>query len=52
MQTIWKGNDMLRLLIPVVHHEDVPKAARCVASLFVKRCVAGGELAEDLERHA
>jgi hypothetical protein len=43
---------MLRLLIPVFHHEGASKAARCVTFLFVERCVAGGELAEVLEPHA
>ena len=37
---------MLRLLIPV---EGALKAARHAAFLFAERCVAGGELVEDLE---
>jgi hypothetical protein len=40
---------MLRLLIPVVHHEGALKAARHAAFLFAERCVAGGELVEVLE---
>jgi enoyl-CoA hydratase/carnithine racemase len=49
MQTISKGSDMLRLLIPVVHHEGALKAARHAAFLLAERCVARGELVEVLE---
>jgi hypothetical protein len=40
---------MLRLLIPVVHHEGALEAARHAAFLFVERSVAGAELTEVLE---
>lgn len=44
-----KGSAMLRLLIPVVHHEGALQAARHAAFLFAERCVAEVELVEVLE---
>ncbi len=41
---------MLRLLIPVVHHEGALQAARHAASLFAERGIAEVELVEVLEQ--
>lgn len=40
---------MLRLLIPVVHHDGALQAARHAAFLFAERCVSEVELVEVLE---
>ena len=40
---------MLRLLIPVVHHDGALEAARHAAFLFAERCVSDVELVEVLE---
>jgi nucleotide-binding universal stress UspA family protein len=43
---------MLRLLIPVIHHDGALQAARHAAFLFAERCVSDVELVEVLEAPA